>query len=68
MHIDTIFSVSISITMTDAVKCEMRNYQNFDNLSFNIRNMNVVQLFSLGATAAAKDYLKEGNFCEISTY
>ena len=54
--------------MTDAVKCEMRNYQNFDNLSFNIRNMNVVQLFSLGATAAAKDYLKEGNFCEISTY
>ena len=54
--------------MTDAVKCEMRNYQNFDNLSFYIRNMNVVQLFSLGATAATTHYLKEGNFCEISTY
>ena len=34
----------------------MRNYQNSDNLWFNIRNMNVAHLFSLGATADAKDY------------
>ena len=31
MHID-VFNVSISMTMTDAVKCEMRNHQNSDNL------------------------------------
>ena len=38
------------MTMTDAVKCEMRNYENSDNFYFNIINMNVVRLFSLGAT------------------
>ena len=32
MHIDIIFNVSISITIIDAVKCEMRNYQNSDDL------------------------------------
>ena len=32
MHIDIIFNFSISMTMTDAVKCEIRNYQNYDDL------------------------------------
>ena len=32
MHIDIVFNVSISMTITDAAKCEMRNYQNSDNL------------------------------------
>ena len=32
MHIDINFNVSISIAMTDAAKCEMRNYENSDNL------------------------------------
>ena len=32
MHIDIIFNLSISMTMTDAVKCEIRNYQNYDGL------------------------------------
>ena len=32
MHIDIIFNVSISITMIDGVKWEMRNYQNSDDL------------------------------------
>ena len=43
------------MTMTDPVECEMRNYENSDNLQFNIRNMNVVHLFSLVATTDAKD-------------
>ena len=55
MHTDIIFNVSISMTMTDPVECEMRNYENSDNLQFNIRNMNVVHLFSLVATTDAKD-------------
>ena len=63
MHID-VFNVSISMTMTDAVKCEMRNDQNFDNLWFNIRNMNVFRLFSLGATTDAKNYLWNFNLPE----
>ena len=32
MHIDIIFNESISMTMIDAAKCEMRNYQNSDDL------------------------------------
>ena len=32
MHIDIIFNLRISMTMTDAVKCEIRNYQNYDGL------------------------------------
>ena len=32
IDIDIIFSVSVSMTMTDAVKYEMKNYQNSDNL------------------------------------
>ena len=44
------------MTITDAVKCEMRNYQNPDNSLLNARNMNVVRLFSLGAATDAKDY------------
>ena len=52
------------MTMIDAVKCEMRNYQNSDDLKFNIRNMNVVCLFSLGPTTA-KDYLKAGISAEF---
>ena len=32
MHIDITFNVSISMTMIDSVKCEMRNYQNTDDL------------------------------------
>ena len=32
MHIDIIFNVSISMIMIDAVKCEMKNYQNSDDL------------------------------------
>ena len=32
MYIDIIFNVSISMTMTDAVKCEKGNYENSDNL------------------------------------
>ena len=50
--------------MTDAVKCEMWNYQNSDNLWFNIRNMNVVCLFSLGATTDATNYLRNFNLLE----
>ena len=42
----------------------MRNYQNFDNLLFNIRNMNAVRLFSFGATTDAKDYLRHFNLLE----
>ena len=57
MHIGIIFNVSLSMTMGDAVKCEIRN-QNSDNLWFNIRNINVVCLFTLGATTDAKDYLQ----------
>ena len=64
MHIDIIFNVSISMTMTDAVKCEMRNYQNPDNSWLNARDMNVVRLFSLGATTDAKDYLRNFNLLE----
>ena len=59
MHIDIIFNVSISMTMIDEVKCGIRNCQNSDDLWFNIRNMNVACLFSLGPTTA-KDYLKAG--------
>ena len=58
MHINITFNLSISVTMIDAVKCGMRNYQNSDDLQFNIRKMNVACLFSLGPTA--KDYLKAG--------
>ena len=32
MHIDIIFNIIISMTLIDAVKCEMRNYQNSDDL------------------------------------
>ena len=32
MHMDIIFNVSISINIIDAVKCEVRNYQNSDDL------------------------------------
>ena len=32
MHINIIFNVSTSMTMIDAVKCGMRNYQNSDDL------------------------------------
>ena len=32
MHIDIIFNVSISMTMTNAVKCYMKYYQNSDDL------------------------------------
>ena len=64
MHLDIIFNVSISMTMTDAVKCEMRNYQNPDNSWLNARDMNVVRLFSLGATTDAKDYLRNFNLLE----
>ena len=64
MHIDIIFNVSISMTMTDAVKCEMRNYQNPDNSWLNARDMNVVRLFSLGATTDAKDYRQNFNLFE----
>ena len=67
MHFDIIFNVSISMTMIDAVKCEMRNYQNSDDLKFNIRNMNVVCLFSLGPTTA-KDYLKAGISAEFQPF
>ena len=42
----------------------MRNYQNSDSFLFNIRNMNVVRLFSLGATTDAKDYLRNLNLLE----
>ena len=48
------------MTMTDA---SMRNYQNSDNL-FNIRNMNVVRLFSIAATTDTKDYLRNFNLLE----
>ena len=64
MHIDIIFNVSISMTMTEAVKCEMRNYQNSDNLWFNLRNMNAVRLFSYRATTDTKDYLQNFNLLE----
>ena len=64
MHIDIIFNVSISMTITDAVKCEMRNYQNPDNSWLNARNMNVVRLFSLGAATDAKDYRQNFNLFE----
>ena len=32
MHFDIIFNVSTSMTVTDVVKFEIRNYQNSDNL------------------------------------
>ena len=32
MHIYIIFNVSISMTMIDTVKCEMKNYRNSDDL------------------------------------
>ena len=32
MHIDIIFNVSISMIKIDAVKCEIKNYQNSDDL------------------------------------
>ena len=42
----------------------MRNYKNSDSLWFNIRNINVVRLFSLGASTDAKDYLQNFNLLE----
>ena len=42
----------------------MRNDQNYDNLWFNIRNMNVARLFYLGATTDAKDYLRNFTLLE----
>ena len=62
MHIDIIFNASIS--MTPWLTQPMRNYQNSDNLWFNIRNVNVVRPFSLGATADAKDYLRNFKLLE----
>ena len=32
IHIDIIFNESISMIMIDAVRCEMRNYQNSDDI------------------------------------
>ena len=61
MHIDIIFNVSISMTMTDPVNDKL-SYS--DNLWFNSRNMNVAGLFSLGATTDAKDYLQNFNLLE----
>ena len=61
MHIDIIFNASISMAMTDAAN---RNYQNSDNLWFNITNVNFARPFSLGATTDAKDYQRNFNLLE----
>ena len=44
----------------------MRNYQNSDNLWFNIRSMNDISLFYFDATADAKDYLRNFNLLEAN--
>ena len=65
MHIDIIFNLSVFMTMTDADKCEMKIFKILITCNLILETWTSC---SLGATTAAKDYLKGWNFCEISTF
>ena len=61
MHIDIIFNISISIPWLTQ---SMRNYQNSFNLDVILETWMSFAVLPLGATADAKDYLRNFNLLE----